>query len=129
MPSVDSALATVERYLRLVEARSLDEASTLLAPDVTITFPGGRSFSNLAEQVASSAGRFRTARKVFERFDASLDGEATVVYVFGTLEGETLDGSSFSGVRFIDRFELRNELIVDQKVWNDVAERGLLGAQ
>lgn len=128
MPDPTSPVATVERFLRLVEERSLDEATAFLAPDVTITFPGGRTFSNLTDQVASSAGRFRSVRKVFERFDASRDGETTIVYVFGTLEGEATDGSSFSGVRFVDRFELLDGLIVDQKVWNDVAERGVLGS-
>lgn len=121
-----AAVATVEKFLRLVEARDLDAAARYLADGVTITFPGGRQFSSLAEQVASSAGRFRSVRKVFERFDAVPDGESVIVYAFGTLQGEAVDGSPFSGVRFIDRFELTAGRIVDQKVWNDMAESNVL---
>lgn len=120
------AVAVVERFLRLLEARNLDEAAPYLAPGVTITFPGGRRFSNLDEQVASSAGRFRAVRKVFEKFDAVADGDQVIVYVFGTLEGEALDGSPFSDVRFIDRFVLVAGRIIDQKVWNDLAESKVL---
>ena len=120
------AIATVEKFLRLLEARNLDEAAAYLAPGVTITFPGGRRFSNLGEQVASSAGRFRAVRKVFEKFDAVADGDQVIVYIFGTLEGEALDGSPFSGVRFIDRFVLVAGRIIDQKVWNDMAESKVL---
>jgi len=123
--TTSDAVDMVETFLRLVEARQLDEATAFLAPGITITFPGGRRFSNLEEQVASSAGRFRTVRKVFERFDALADVGAVVVYAFGTLEGESLQGNRFSGVRFIDRFEIRHGLIVDQKVWNDMAESKL----
>lgn len=127
MSPTSDAVETVESFLRLVEARRLDEAAPFLAPNITITFPGGRRFSNLEEQVASSAARFRSVRKVFERFDAVADGGAVVVYVFGVLEGENLEGDRFSDVRFIDRFELRDGLIVDQKVWNDMAERKVVG--
>jgi hypothetical protein len=32
------------------------------------------------------------------------------------------DGSAFEGIRFIDRFEVVNNLLTRQEVWNDVAE-------
>jgi len=120
------AVARVKEFLRLVEARKLDEAAMYLAPDVTITFPGGRRFSSLDQQVASSAGRFRSVRKAFETFDVVAGDDAVVVYAFGTLEGEALDGSPFAGVRFIDRFVLVGDHIVDQNVWNDMAESNVL---
>jgi hypothetical protein len=126
MDEGERAIAVVEKFLRLVEDRNLEEASPYLAPGVTITFPGDRRFTGLAEQVASSAGRFRSVQKVFEKFDAVTDDDEVIVYVFGTLRGEALDGSSFSGVRFIDRFVLAGDRIVDQKVWNDMAESKVL---
>ena len=126
MDELAQAVATVEKFLRLVEDRKLEEGAAYLAAGVSITFPGGRRFSSLSEQVASSAGRFRFVRKVFEKFDAVADGDDVIVYVFGTLEGEALDGSPFSGVRFIDRFVLMAGRIVDQKVWNDMAESKVL---
>lgn len=121
-PSTDAAIELVTNFLRMVEARSLEEASKHLAPGFHITFPGGRTFTNLAEQVASSAGRFQNVRKVFDHFDVSTSDGSEVVYCFGTLEGQSLDGQPFGGVRFIDRFVVQDGLITDQKVWNDMGE-------
>ncbi|HSF85664.1 MAG TPA: nuclear transport factor 2 family protein [Acidimicrobiia bacterium] len=126
MNQQDDPVETISRFLRLVEARRLEEASEFLARDVQITFPGGRQFGSLEEQVASGAGRFRRVRKVFERFDALETDDASVVYVYGTLEGLDASGVAFSGVRFIDRFELQGGAIVDQRVWNDMAEMGVV---
>ena len=126
----------VQSFLRLLEARDLDAAGRHLAEGVTITFPGGRTFTNLADQVASSAGRFQGVTKSFEQFDVvertagghagGAAGKEYVVYVFGTLAGTALDGTAFDGVRYIDRFVIRDGLIVDQRVWNDLAESGVL---
>lgn len=124
--AVVDAEEIVRTYLRLMEARDLEAAATHLADEVSIVFPGGRTFGSLAEQVASSAGRFRGVTKTFERFDVASAADGDVVYVFGTLGGEALDGSTFEGIRFIDRFVLEDGLIVSQMVWNDLAESGVL---
>ncbi len=126
MSAKTEAVDTATRFLRLVEARQLDEAARYLAPGAQITFPGGRRFDSLEAQVASGAGRFRRVRKVFETIDAVEQEAAVVVYVAGTLEGEDVEGEPFSGVRFIDRFELRGGHIVDHQVWNDMAEEGVV---
>ena len=123
-----AAAKIVRSYLRLVEARDLDAASEFLADDVSIVFPGGRTFESLTDQVASSAGRFRSVKKTLDQLDVISDGAETTVYVYGTLAGQALDGSSFDGVRFIDRFALNDGLIVSQMVWNDLAEVGALPA-
>ena len=123
-----AAARIVRTYLRLVEARDLDAASEFLADDVSIVFPGGRTFESLTDQVASSAGRFRSVKKTLDQLDVVSDGAETTVYVYGTLAGQALDGSSFDGVRFIDRFALNDGLIVSQMVWNDLAEVGALPA-
>jgi ketosteroid isomerase-like protein len=122
----DAAIETVTRFLRLVEARDLVAAGSFLADDVQITFPGGRVFTDLREQVDSSAGRFRGVRKTFDRFDVAPVGDDAVVYVSGTLSGEDTHGTAFDGVRFIDRFTVRAGKILDQMVWNDLAERGIV---
>lgn len=116
------AVELVTRFLRLVEDRDLEGASRYLAPGANITFPGGRSFTSLEDQVASSAKRFQVVRKVFEGFDISGSNRSTVVYCFGTLNGRGLDGAAFNGIRFVDRFVLEDGLIIDQKVWNDMGE-------
>ena len=123
-----TAAKIVRSYLRLVEARDLDAASEFLADDVSIVFPGGRTFGSLTDQVASSAGRFRSVKKTLDQLDVVSDGAETTVYVYGTLAGQALDGSSFDGVRFIDRFALNDGQIVSQMVWNDLAEVGALPA-
>lgn len=125
----DSAdhVALVTRYLRLVEDRHLDQAGRLLAPEAKITFPGNRRYARLEDQVASSSNRFLSIHKVFDTFDVIERADRTIVYAFGTLEGRSVDGESFSGVRFIDRFELQDDLIVDHRVWNDMAENLLRG--
>jgi len=123
-----AAARIVRTYLRLVEARDLDAASEFLADDVSIVFPGGRTFESLTDQVASSAGRFRSVKKTLDHLDVVSDGAETTVYVYGTLAGQALGGSSFDGVRFIDRFALNDGLIVSQMVWNDLAEVGALPA-
>ena len=123
-----AAAKIVRTYLRLVEERDLDAASEFLADDVSIVFPGGRTFGSLTDQVASSAGRFRSVKKTLDQLDVVSDGAETTVYVYGTLSGQALDGSSFDGVRFIDRFALNDGQIVSQMVWNDLAEVGALPA-
>ena len=123
-----AAAKIVRTYLRLVEERDLDAASEFLADDVLIVFPGGRTFESLTDQVASSAGRFRSVKKTLDQLDVVSDGAEATVYVYGTLAGQALNGSSFDGVRFIDRFVLNDGQIVSQMVWNDLAEVGALPA-
>jgi hypothetical protein len=101
-----------------MERRDLAQAKRWLAPGFYMVFPGNRRFDTLEELVASAKGRYRTAKKIYERFDCS----ATEVYCYGTLHGELLDGTPYSGIRFIDRFTVRDGKLVDQQVWNDMAE-------
>lgn len=127
MPDMASPRAIVRTYLELMEARDLDAAAAFLDPAVVITFPGGRTFRDLHDQVASSAGRFEFVRKTFDRIDVvETDDHAAVVYALGTLAGRNLQGTDFTDIRFIDRFTLRNGLIIDQMVWNDLAESDVI---
>lgn len=117
-----AAVDTVTSYLRLVEERSLEEASRYLGPEPVIIFPGARRFADLEAQVAASTGRYRSVQKRFEGFDVIDREGVVVVYVFGELDGEDSTGRPFAGVRFIDRFELVGGLIADHRVWNDLGE-------
>lgn len=112
----------VKNFLRIMEERDLETAKTYLAPDFKMTFPGGVIMTSLDELVAWSKGRYRSVTKTFEDFDEHQDGDDTVVYSTGMLNGEALDGSLISEVRYIDRFVFRDGKIVDQQVWNDLAE-------
>ena len=111
----------VSDFLAALERRDVAAAGALLATGVDITFPGGAKRASIEEVVAGSAGRYRHVGKSFERFDVLADGASTIVWCFGTLNGTFRDGTRFSGIRFVDRFEIRDGLIVRQDVWNDVA--------
>lgn len=114
----------VEAFLRALETRD-PNAANFLAPGVRIVFPGGHEFRTLETLAAWAFTRYRSVRKTLERIEAlpvGADG-ITTVYCYGTLAGEWLDGQPYSGIRFIDRFEIdRAGRIVDQKVWNDLCE-------
>ena len=116
------AISTVKRFLKTLEARDLPRAQRLLSDDFTMEFPGGARFESLEDLVDWAAQRYRTAVKTCECFDALATEEDVIVYCFGTLSGEWLNGDSFADIRFIDRFVMRDGKLVDQKVWNDLAE-------
>jgi len=122
-PPPHPAVALVTDYLRTMERRDLTAAHTLLAPGFHLVFPGGRRFDSIEALVASAGGRYRRALKDFERFDVAPKADGSVVvYCFGTLYGEWADGTPFSGIRYIDRFTVRDGKLVDTYVWNDLAE-------
>ena len=105
-----------------MESRDLDAAKAHLADDFTMTFPGNARFAELEELVAWARQRYQSVSKSYEGFDTAFHGTRSTIFCFGTLSGSWLDGTGFSGIRFIDRFELEGETIVSQMVWNDMAE-------
>ena len=109
-------------FLAAMEARDIEKAKTFLAPGFTMIFPGGAQFTELEQLVEWSKPRYQRVGKTYERFDEAPAEDGTIVYCFGTLHGVWLDGSEFDGIRFIDRFTVRDGKLVDQKVWNDMGE-------
>lgn len=120
-PARADASQLVHRFLDHMQERDLPAAARLLAPGFTMRFPGSPVMHRLEELVAFSRQRYRSVAKTYERFDESWTDEGAVVVCFGTLHGQWLDGSAFEGIRFIDRFEVAQDLIVRQDVWNDLA--------
>lgn len=121
-PECADASALVRQFLGLMQARNLDAASALLAPEFVMQFPGNARMHQLDELVAWAKDRYNSIAKDYERFDESWADGVTVVYCSGTLNGLWLDGSSFQNIRFIDRFEVADGQIQRQDVWNDLAE-------
>ncbi len=111
----------VRSFLAAMEARNLAEAKTYLAPGFEMTFPGNARMSRLEDLVEFSRLRYQFVRKTFESFDTAWQADLAVVHCHGTLSGQALDGKPFEGVRFIDRFEVREGLLCRQQVWNDLA--------
>lgn len=124
LASIDMSIAKVKTYLAALEARNIELAQSCLAPDVVVIGPGGHPADSVQGIVANSARRYRRIGKHIERLDAMVsDDGGVIVYCSGTLHGEWLEGRKFAGIRFIDRFELREGVILRQEVWNDAAER------
>ncbi|SDZ99684.1 nuclear transport factor 2 family protein [Rubrimonas cliftonensis] len=121
---VAHARAVVEAYLTASMIPDPETAATYVAPDLRLTFTGGRAFSGPADATAFNAKRYRWVKKRFLRTDAALDPETGEVRVFNTghLYGEWPDGTTFDGNRYIDTFLVRDGLIVATDVWNDSAE-------
>jgi ketosteroid isomerase-like protein len=112
----------VRTFLDAVGRRDFDAARQGLAPDFEMVFPGGGVMRDLAELPAWAATRYLSVSKHYERFEQAWQGDQTVVFCSGTLQGRWLDGTAFEGVRFVDRFELAGGRIHRQEVWNDLAE-------
>ncbi|TDD39032.1 hypothetical protein E1287_04285 [Actinomadura sp. KC06] len=142
--NLGAASALIDRYLQLCEDRRLDEAGALLTPGARLVFPGNRVYATLPEMAAASAGRYRWVRKERERYfegttnggangsgdggsngGGAIGGGALTVTSLGTLYGEDLTGRPFSGVRYVDVFVLRDGLIAEQHVYNDLAVAGI----
>jgi hypothetical protein len=123
-------IKAVAQFLNLCERRQLAEATQYLAPGAVMVFPGNTVYRRLEDMAAASALRYKTILKPDKTFDffARPDGTMGVICT-GTLAGINLHGVEFSGVRFIDRFLIRDGKIVEQQVWNDVAHLGVLDAK
>lgn len=122
----EEAANLAQRFLRFIEARDLESADAMMAPDARITFPGRRVFDTQAEMVQASSSRYQWVKKTFDQVDVFTENTTFVVYVIGTLDGINRYGVSFSGIRYVDRFVIKNGLITQQDVWNDLAESGVL---
>ena len=118
----------VRAYLEASMVPDPDRASAYMAPGAPITFTGGRVFDHPRGPTGFNAKRYKWVKKKMERFDVCPADDETVVYSVGTLYGEWPDGTPFEGNRYVDRFVVRDGLIVKMDVWNDSAERLLVKA-
>ena len=117
-----SPAETVPAYLEAVEGRDFAAAGALLAEGFTMLFPGGGALRTPEELAAWAKDRYRSVGKTFERFDEVPTEDGVVVYGFGRLAGEWIDGGAFSSIRFIDRFTVADGRLVDQRAWNDMGQ-------
>lgn len=130
-PARGSASAIVLAFLDAMGRRDLAQAQSHLAEGFTMCFPGPQQMQRLSELAEWAATRYREVRKHYERVEECWLGDTaatTAVYCSGTLEGTWLDGRTFAGIRFIDRFEVAGDRIGRQDVWNDLGETLLQAA-
>ena len=107
-------------FLTLFAQQRYVDANAYLAPGARMLFPGGHAFFDCTALPRRSSGIYRWVKKRLERIDECASDEGVIVYNYGTLRGEWLDGEPFDGVRYIDRFVVRDGRITDQQVWNDL---------
>lgn len=121
---VAAARRLVETYLERSMVPDPEGAARCVAPGFELVFTGGRRFAGPAEAAAFNARRYRWVKKRFVHTDAVLDPDSGDVHVYNTgfLYGEWPDGTPFDGNRYLDRFVVRDGLIVRTDVWNDSAE-------
>jgi phenylpyruvate tautomerase PptA (4-oxalocrotonate tautomerase family) len=112
----------VQSFLQAMQAGDEAKAQSHLHADFRMCFPGGVVMHSLQELRTWAQQRYQSIAKHYDRFEESWQGDATVVFCHGTLQGTWLHGGSFEGVRFIDRIEVRGAQILQQDVWNDLAE-------
>jgi hypothetical protein len=122
--AVHEARRLVEAYLEASMIPDPVKARTFVAPDVRITFTGGRRFGDPGESAGFNAKRYGWVKKRFERTDvvAGATADEAIVYNIGALYGEWPDGTPFDGNRYVDRFVVSRGRIVSMDVWNDSAE-------
>jgi len=95
----------------------------MLGVGFVMQFPGAPRMTRLQQLIDWAKPRYKFVIKTYDGFDAmQSSGDAAIVYCRGTLSGEWPDGTAFSGIRFIDRFEVAAGFITRQDVWNDIAE-------
>ena len=121
--SPSAAAAVVDEYLRRLMIPDPDAARELVSPELRIRFTGGREMRDPAQCAAFNAARYAWVKKRMERLDVVPGDGVTTVYSLGTLYGEWPDGTPFEGNRYVDRFTVRDGMIVGMEVWNDSAER------
>jgi hypothetical protein len=128
MPTEETRRAAeiVERFLVASMVPDPETAARYISPELRITFTGGRRYGHPRETTAFNAKRYKWVKKKMERTDVVAGTSETIVYNLGTLYGEWPDGTPFEGNRYVDRFVVKGDKIVQMDVWNDSAERLLI---
>ena len=115
-------LDAVKGYLAASMAPDPVKAASYVAEGFVVRFTGGRRYGEPSGPTGFNAARYAWVKKKIMRYDVVADGEVTIVYSLGYLHGEWPDGTPFDHNRYVDRFTVRDGLIVDTDVWNDSAE-------
>lgn len=124
-PTKGGNAALVDAYLQLCEDREIDKASAFLDPEIRIEFPGNRVHRSLHELFSAAVSDYTWVRKRRTRYFEGVSGNDAVVVSMGGLYGVDLEGHPFDNVRYIDTFVIRDGLIREQLVWNDLAKEGI----
>ena len=112
----------VQSFLQAFQDGDLAQAQTHLHADFQMGLPGGVRVHALHDMRQWAEQRFERLTKRYDHLEESWQGDATVVFGHGHLDGTWRHGAPFEGIRFIDRMEVRAGLITRQDMWADLAE-------
>jgi hypothetical protein len=115
-------LQAVKDYLEASMAPDPVRAATFVAPEFLCRFTGNRVFRTPSGPTGFNAARYAWVKKRIERYDVVPGEDETIVYSLGFLYGAWPDGTQFDHNRYVDRFVVRDGLIIETDVWNDSAE-------
>lgn len=119
---VPDAQQLVKQFLDAMGARDLDQAQSLISHNFKMQFPGSMQFTKLEQLLEWSRTRYSSINKTYDRFESVWQMNQTIVWCYGHLDGQWPDGRPFTEVRFVDRFTVEHDKLIDQTVWNDLAE-------
>lgn len=122
MTDTERDLQAVKDYLAASMAPDPDLAATFVAPGFLCRFTGNRLFHRPDGPTSFNAARYAWVKKRIARYDVMPGDGETIVYSTGHLYGAWPDGTPFDDNRYVDRFVVRDGLIVETDVWNDSAE-------
>ena len=120
--AMDSPTTVVKNFLDAMSRRDFATMEKLMAPEFKMTVSGGHVFKHPREFAAQSGKRQKSARKTTDRYDEIPIPNGGVVFAMGSMAREWLNGETYAGVRYIDRFEIKDGKIVDMNVWSDMSE-------
>jgi hypothetical protein len=116
------AIDVAREFMDAMERGDFVAAGELRGPGFVLRAPGGLQCRELAEFAAFGRGRYLELRKTDRQFDATESAHGIVVYVHGAMAGRWLDGTGFQGLRYVDRFLIRDGRILELSVLNELAE-------
>lgn len=121
-PNVTTTRQLIENFVAAVHVHDAAAARRVLAPDYELVFPGPVRFFNVDEVFDWFSNRYASARYSYGHMDIIEQAGRIVVYAAGSVAGALLDGSRFSDVRYIDRFDIVDGKIARKEVWSDMSD-------
>ncbi|MCB2108288.1 MAG: nuclear transport factor 2 family protein [Rhodobacteraceae bacterium] len=112
----------VKQFFDAMSRRDFPGMEAVMAPNFKMTVTGGHVFSHPRDFAARALAQQKSARKTTDRYEEIPSAKGTIVYAMGSMAGEWNDGTTYSKIRYIDRFEIEDGKIVDMNVWSDMSE-------
>ena len=129
------AIDLVRGWLDAMARRDFAAAAPMMVTGARVVISGGHEFAaigatdfvasefgTLEDFAAFSAGRYATLRKQADAFETCEAPGGIAVYVRGTASGAFVDGTEFTGARWVDRFQVTQGRIAGLETWSDLAE-------